>query len=143
MEEVPVEEKPIMTLGVSPFTWFVRVIWIELERTGKIELQSLKHAYWHFEPFWECAVMSSGRDPRINDACLTFFNGAARAGETYLPLEQQASRENVNRGDSKWISGGQTSKIIEYTEEERLAALYIFEKYKNKAKKTGDWLTCL
>jgi len=140
MEESSVEEKPIMRLGVYPFTWFVRVIWIELERTGKMELQDLEAAYYHFEPFWEYAVMSSNE--RINNACATFFNGAAKARETYLPLERQASRENVNRGDSKWISGGQTSKIIEYTEEERHAALCIFERYKKKATKTGDWLTC-
>jgi len=118
-----------MNVGVSPSTWFVRVLWMELEQSGSLHIRNLREAMDLLFPIWNKAMASD--DERINWACVKFIRGANNAKLEYLVKERDLSQTNVTAGISKWLTAEQTASILVCSNEERQVAKGIYEAFKN------------
>jgi len=113
-----------MNVGVSPSTWFVRVLWMELEQSGSLHIRNLREAMDLLFPIWNKAMASD--DERIK-----FIRGANNAKLEYLVKERDLSQANVTAGNSKWLTAEQTASILVCSNEERQVAKGIYEAFKN------------
>ena len=118
-----------MNVGVSPSSWFVRVLWLELDQSGALHLKNLREAMQLFFPIWNKAMASD--DERISWACVKFIRGATKAKLEYLTKERQLSQANITAGNSKWLSAEQTATILDCTDEDREIARGIYEAFKD------------